>query len=77
MPESIQLSAKQQRAIALLSTGMTGQQVAKNIGVTPKTISTWRNDHKFGTYLAKEQISQIRELKRLLSAAGEDRKSVV
>lgn len=41
------MNEKQQQAVILLATGKTGVEVAKELKVTPKTISAWRNSPEF------------------------------
>ncbi len=39
-----------------MATGKTGAQVAEQLSVTPKTISTWRSDPKFKAELNKHLL---------------------
>ena len=50
------MNEKQQQAILLLATGKTGTQVAEQLQVTPKTISTWRSDPEFKAELNKHLL---------------------
>jgi transcriptional regulator with XRE-family HTH domain len=66
-----ELKPKQQRAIQLLASGLSGKEVASELGVTPKTISIWHRDVGFSLALAAEQSRQLRELKRRLVGASD------
>lgn len=50
------MNEKQQQAILLLATGKTGAQVAEQLKVTPKTISTWRHNPEFQAELNKHLL---------------------
>lgn len=50
------MNEKQQQAILLLATGKTGTQVAEQLKVTPKTISTWRHNPEFQAELNKHLL---------------------
>jgi transposase-like protein len=41
------LTAKQVKAVALLTTGKNAREVAKTVGVCPETISVWRRSAEF------------------------------
>lgn len=43
----MKLNEKQHAAITLLALGKTGKEVAEELSVTPKTITTWRTDPEF------------------------------
>lgn len=47
------MNEKKQQAILLMAEGKMCQEVAEEIGVTPKTISQWRSDPEFRTSLNK------------------------
>ena len=47
------MNEKQQHAVILLATGKTGVEVAKELKVTPKTISVWRSEPEFRAELNK------------------------
>lgn len=40
-----ELSIEQERAVALLLTGQTDQEVADQVGVSRQTVCEWRNNH--------------------------------
>ena len=50
------MNEKQQLAIQLLSTGKTGAQVAEQLQVTAKTVSTWRQNPEFQAELNKQLL---------------------
>ena len=50
------MNEKQQQALLLLATGKIGAQVAEQLSVTPKTISTWRSDPEFKAELNKHLL---------------------
>lgn len=50
------MNEKQQQAILLLATGKTGTQVAEQLQVTPKTISTWRSNPEFKAELNRHLL---------------------
>tara|TARA_R110002073_G_C9274244_1_gene564599 strand:- start:464 stop:826 length:363 start_codon:yes stop_codon:yes gene_type:complete len=50
------MNEKQQQAILLLATGKTGAQVAGQLQVTPKTISTWRSNPEFMAELNQHML---------------------
>lgn len=49
--ESINLNENQVMAAQLIITGMTGKEVADHLGVTPETISRWRQMPAFRLYV--------------------------
>lgn len=50
------MNEKQQQAIILIASGKTGAQVAKQLKVTPKTISIWRATPEFRAELNKYML---------------------
>lgn len=54
------MNEKQQQAILLIAEGKMYQEVAEAIGVTPKTISTWRADPDFKAAL-NQHLHNIQE----------------
>jgi len=50
------MNEKQHLAIQHLSTGKTGAEVAELLQVTPKTVSTWRQDPEFKAELNKHLL---------------------
>ena len=50
------MNEKQQQAIILIATGKTGVQVAEQLQITPKTISTWRATPEFRAELNKYML---------------------
>jgi hypothetical protein len=41
------LTPKQQKSITLLAQGMLGKEVAKEVSVTPQTLSGWKNNPEY------------------------------
>ena len=81
-----ELSPKQISAAALLATGVSCKDAAKQCGVTPETISHWKRDPDFVVHLnelkseavdcAREKLrglneEAVRVLKGLLSSSSE------
>ncbi len=61
LPEPpINLSPKQLKAIALLSTGTSLGNVAKELEVDPATINRWGHSFVFKTYLRKVSSANLR-----------------
>jgi transposase-like protein len=54
------MNEKQQQAIMLFATGKTCKEVAEQLDVTPKTISTWRACPEFRAAL-NSQLQDIKE----------------
>tara|TARA_R110002073_G_scaffold97431_1_gene224117 strand:- start:96 stop:455 length:360 start_codon:yes stop_codon:yes gene_type:complete len=50
------MNEKKKQAILLLAMGKTGVQVAEQLQVTPKTVSTWRSDPEFRAELNKHLL---------------------
>ena len=67
------MNEKQQQAVILFASGQTCKQVADQLNVTPKTISTWRSDHEFmavlNTHLQDIQQANSERLRNLGTAA--------
>ncbi len=67
------MNEKQQQAVILFASGQTCKQVADQLNVTPKTISTWRSDHEFmavlNTHLQDIQQANSERLRNLGAAA--------
>lgn len=55
------LSEKQHAAITLLALGKAGKDVAEELGVTPKTITTWRTDPEFRSAI-NQCLKDFREI---------------
>jgi hypothetical protein len=65
------MNEKQQQAIILIASGKTGVQVAEQLKVTPKTISTWRACPEFRAELNKYmQDIKTAHAERLRSLCG-------
>jgi hypothetical protein len=65
------MNEKQQQAILLLATGKTGSEVAVQLKVTPKTISTWRSEPEFRAELNKHMLDiKTANAERMRSLCG-------
>lgn len=65
------MNEKQQQAILLIASGKTGAQVAEQLQVTPKTVSTWRSTPEFRAELNKYMLDiKTANAERMRSLCG-------
>ena len=80
---SSNLNARQQIAVALLCSGLSATEVAKELKVRKETISRWKNDHDFNEELRswrlaffdrliKRQFALFSEAQHQIEAAFQD-----
>ncbi|GJL73283.1 MAG: hypothetical protein NMNS01_24820 [Nitrosomonas sp.] len=67
------MNEKQQQAVLLLASGKTGEETAKALNITPKTISTWRADADFkaavNLHLENVRMAHAERLRNLCGLA--------
>ena len=71
----MKLNQKHKKAILLISQGLNGVAAAKEMSVTPETLSHWRQDFDFQAelnYLFKEQQNYQRDKLRTLNSKALD-----
>jgi len=62
--KTLTLTPKQVKAVSLLVSGMSGRAVAKEVGVSPQTVSEWNNDPVIEVYvnqLKQDALDEARD----------------
>lgn len=62
------LTPKQVKAIPLMAQGKLGVDVAKEIGVTPQTISEWKKSEVFNKAVDSFRSNSLKEAEKVLSS---------
>lgn len=62
------LTPKQQRAVPLLAQGMQGIVIAKQISVSPQTISEWKKSDAFNKAVDSFRSNSLKEAEKVLSS---------